>query len=324
MGKISVRPIYKNDYELINFWMKNPLINKKIKKIKIPTKKKLKIIISDNIRIGMQLTKNNKKFHFVYPSYYTLGYLSKKFSDNVYGKKYEDIDYFYKEIKKNENINNILLDKRKLNYSKKKLLLLGNLSRNYKLVEFLKKKKCKIAISNKYLKRKDIKNKKYDFIISSGYPFKINNDIINEYSDKIFNLHATFLPWGKGIGTTLFSFLLKQPTGSSIHLIDKKFDTGDIIIRKFLMARSNDTTRSFYKKLMILTEQIAISYLLQILDGNFKRISQRKFLTKPPYFSRFDFEKIIRILPLGYDTKIKTLVGLGNIIKENKRFLKNI
>ena len=75
---------------------------------------------------------------------------------------------------------------------------------------------------------------------------------------------------------------------------------------------------------MILTEQIAISYLLQILDGNFKRISQRKFLTKPPYFSRFDFEKIIRILPLGYDTKIKTLVGLGNIIKENKRFLKNI
>ena len=68
------------------------------------------------------------------------------------------------------------------------------------------------------------------------------------------------------------------------------------------MARNNDTTRSFYKKLMILTEQIAISYLLQILNGNFKRIPQ-KFSVKPPYFSRLDFEKIIRILPLGYDTK---------------------
>ncbi len=166
-------------------------------------------------------------------------------------------------------------------------------------------------------------NKKYDYIISSGYPFKINDKIVSKYSGRIFNLHATFLPWGKGIGTTLFSFLLKHPTGSSIHLIDKKFDTGDIIFRQFLMAKKNDTTRSFYKKLMIFTEKIAISYLLQIFDGNFNRISQKIFSVKPPYFSRFDFEKIIKILPLGYDTKIKTLVGLGNILRENKKFLNN-
>ena len=75
---------------------------------------------------------------------------------------------------------------------------------------------------------------------------------------------------------------------------------------------------------MIITEKVAISNLLQILDGNFKRIPQIKFSIKPPYFSRFDFEKVIRILPLGYDTKIKTLVGLGNIIKENENFLSNI
>ena len=182
----------------------------------------------------MELTKNNKKYHFVYPNYYTFGYLNKKFSNKVYGKKYEDVVSFYNEIKRKENINNILLRKKKLNYSKKKLLLLGNLSRNYNLVKFLKKRKCEISISNKYLKSKDIKNKKYDFIISSGYPFKINKDIVDKYPGKIFNLHATFLPWGKGIGTTLFSFLLKQPTGSSIHLINKKFDMGDIIFRKFL------------------------------------------------------------------------------------------
>ena len=304
--------------------MENPLINKKIKKFKITNKKKIKIVLSDNIRIGLQLKKKNKEYYFVFPIYYTFGYLSKKFTDKVYGKKYEDVNHFYKEIKKNENINNILLDKKKLRYSKKKLLLLGNQSRNYKLIKFLKKRKCEISISNKYLKNIDLKNKKYDFIISSGYPFKINKDIVDKYSGKIFNLHATFLPWGKGIGTTLFSFLLKQPTGSSIHIIDKKFDTGDIIYRKFFMASNNDTTRSFYKKLMIITEKVAISNLLQILDGNFKRIPQIKFSIKPPYFSRFDFEKVIRILPLGYDTKIKTLVGLGNIIKENENFLSNI
>ena len=58
------------------------------------------------------------------------------------------------------------------------------------------------------------------------------------------------------------------------------------------MASKDDTTRSFYKKLMIITEKIAISNLLQILNGNFKRIQQKKFSIKLPYFSRFDFEKV--------------------------------
>lgn len=323
MAKILTRSIYRNDYELINFWIKNPLIKKKINVNKIFTNKNIKIILSDNIRIGIQLSKKNKKFYFIYPSYYTLGYLNKKFSNKVYGKNFEDVNYFYDEIKKKENINNILINKKNFKKTKRKILILGNQSRNNKLIKFLKKNNCQISITNNYLKEKEVINKQYDYIVSSGYQFKITDKIINKYSDRIFNLHATFLPWGKGIGTTLFSFLLKQPTGSSIHLVDKKFDTGDIIFRKFLKAKNSDTTRTFYKKLMMITERIAISNLLQILNGNFKRKPQQDFFVKPPYFSRFDFEKIIRILPLGYDTKIKTLIGLGNILKENNNFLKN-
>ena len=216
-----------------------------------------------------------------------------------------------------------MIDKKKFKNLKRKILILGNKFRNKKLIKFLKKNNCQTSITNDCLKEEEVINKRYDYIVSSGYQFKITNKLVNKYSNRIFNLHATFLPWGKGIGTTFFSFLLKQPTGSSIHLVDKKFDTGDIIFRKFLKAKNNDTTRTFYKRLMIITEKIAISNLLQIFNGNFKRIPQKDFFVKPQYFSRFDFEKIIRILPLGYDTKIKTLVGLGNILKENSNFLKN-
>ena len=321
MNKISIRPVYKNDHELINFWIKNSLISEKKKNFKILNKNKIKILVSDNIRIGMRILKKNKKFYFIYPTYYTFGYLDKFFLNKVYGKDFEDVKTFYKEIENLEDTTNITINKKIFKNIKKKILLLGNNSRNKKLIIFLKKKNCNISISNKYLKIKDILNKKFDFIISSGYQFKINDNIIKEYSGKIFNLHATFLPWGKGIGTTLFSFILKQPTGSSIHLIDKQFDTGDIILRKTFKAATNDTTRTFYNKLMKITENIAISNLPQILNSNFKRFPQKNFIAKPPYFSRFDFEKIIRILPLGYDTKIKTLIGLGNILKENKKFI---
>ena len=237
MNKILFRSAYKNDYELIKYWIQNPLIKEKIKKIKILPKKKIKIIVSDNIRVGMRIKKENKEYYFIYPNYYTLGYLSKKFIHRVYGKNCEDINNFYKEIKKNNNIENILLSKKKIKNSKKKLLILGNKSRNNKLVKYLKKRNHNVKISNQYLSSKDLINKKYDYIVSSGYPFKINDKIVSKYAGRILNLHATFLPWGKGIGTTLFSFLLKHPTGLSIHLIDKKFDTGDIIFRKFLMAK---------------------------------------------------------------------------------------
>ena len=53
-----------------------------------------------------------------------------------------------------------------------------------------------------------------------------------------------------------------------------------------------------------------------ILKDTLKLIFQKK----PPYLSRFDFEKIMRILPNGYDTKIKTLIGLGNLLRSNRKF----
>ena len=320
MRNILIRNLYKNDYEIINFWLNNPVIKEKKKKFKIKKNKNIKIIISDNIRVGLQLKKKNRIYNFIYPIYYTFGYINKKFAQKSFGKNFEDVGQFYKEVTKSENVENINITKKNFQNLNKKILILGSLSRNKKLIKSLKKNNIKVSISNNYLKKSKSVKKKYDFIVSSGYPFKINDKIVNKYSGKIFNLHATFLPWGKGIGTTLFSFLLKQPTGSSIHLIDKKFDTGDIILRKTFRAKSNDTTRTFYKKLMIITEQIAIDNIIQIFNGNFKRYPQVNFSKKPPYLSRFDFEKIMRILPNGYDTKIKTLIGLGNLLRSNRKF----
>ena len=52
-----------------------------------------------------------------------------------------------------------------------------------------------------------INNKNIDLIISNGYPYKINKNIINKYKNKIINIHASFLPWEKGIGANLFLYI---------------------------------------------------------------------------------------------------------------------
>ena len=49
------------------------------------------------------------------------------------------------------------------------------------------------------------------------------------FKGRIINLHATFLPWGKGIGTTFFSVILENQWGYQFMIIDENFDTGPII-----------------------------------------------------------------------------------------------
>ena len=81
----------------------------------------------------------------------------------------------------------------------------------------------------------------FQYIISSGYAHKIPQDIVDLYRSRLINLHASYLPWGKGIGTILFS-LLGQLLGVSFHLIDKEIDTGDILHRVRMEPDVEDTS----------------------------------------------------------------------------------
>jgi hypothetical protein len=55
-----------------------------------------------------------------------------------------------------------------------------------------------------------------------------------------------------------------------------------------------------------------------------KIYKQKKFKVNPPYFSRNDFEKIIELLPRGYDTKMLDLVKLSNIFYNNINFVNHL
>ena len=194
------------------------------------------------------------------------------------------------------------------------------------LVQYLIKNKLisngyKVDLLNNRINLKKVIKKKYDFIISSGYPYKITGDIITKFKNNIINLHATFLPWGKGIGTTFFSFLLFQPIGVSIHFINKKYDMGNIICRIRVKEKKNDTTRSYYRRILSKLEKIFIKNSKKIINQNIASKNQKKFNVRPQYFSRDNFESIMRNLPNGYDTKLKDLSIHGAIINNNIKFI---
>ena len=85
---------------------------------------------------------------------------------------------------------------------------------------------------------------KIDIIISSGYAYLIPIEVVERFQNRVFNLHASFLPWGKGIGTLFFSMLRFELKNISIYLIALVFIEGlltfTIVIRNYFSAQYGD------------------------------------------------------------------------------------
>ena len=77
----------------------------------------------------------------------------------------------------------------------KKILILGPLWRNKGIIKNLKKE-YNVYIANKKIYKNYIKQKKIDFLITSGYPFLVKENVLKIVKKKI-NLHISYLPFWK-------------------------------------------------------------------------------------------------------------------------------
>tara|TARA_B110000438_G_C15818626_1_gene653171 strand:- start:3549 stop:4268 length:720 start_codon:yes stop_codon:yes gene_type:complete len=144
-------------------------------------------------------------------------------------------------------------------------------------------------ISNKYSKnQKLIKN--IDIVISYLFWKKIKTSLIILPKIGCINFHPAPLPDFRGFSPYTFGILKNSSFwGVSVHFIDEKFDTGNLIkTSKFLINPKNETSFSLeqksQKKLYILFKEI-----INILFDSKKLKSIPQF--NGQYFSKKDFEK---------------------------------
>jgi folate-dependent phosphoribosylglycinamide formyltransferase PurN len=72
----------------------------------------------------------------------------------------------------------------------------------------------------------------------------ISKNFINKYRNKIINIHPSLLPKFKGLNT--FSRVLKnneKKTGCTVHTVNEKLDSGNIISQKsfYISSKDNET-----------------------------------------------------------------------------------
>ncbi len=83
---------------------------------------------------------------------------------------------------------------------------------------------------------------KIDYIISCSSKFIFNDVVIKAYKDRIFNLHSSELPKYRGGAVFSWKILKKEHTScASMHKIEKKLDTGNLILQTLIKKHKADT-----------------------------------------------------------------------------------
>jgi len=191
------------------------------------------------------------------------------------------------------------------------ILLLGPDSRNKRIKEFLLEQNHIVISTTEEITLEFLEKQKIDFIISSGYAPIIKGPIISEYQHRIINLHISYLPYGKGIYPSFWSFFERTPKGVSIHFIDKGIDTGNIIFQKEVSFSKDDTLKTSHEKLMAELEALFIEKWDEIENEDFKLVPQKELGIKVNYHNRIDSERWIELLPERWDTLIRDVEEIG-------------
>lgn len=112
-----------------------------------------------------------------------------------------------------------------------------------------------------------------DWIVLAGYLWLIPESLINEFQNRIINIHPALLPkyGGKGMYGMNVHEAVKQAneieTGITIHLIDKEFDKGEMVFQAKVLLNENDTPDSIAQKVHQLEHQHFANVIEQIING---------------------------------------------------------
>lgn len=107
-------------------------------------------------------------------------------------------------------------------------------------------------------------------VVSFNYKYIVTKDCIDYMNHRIINIHISMLPWNRGAGPNLWSFVYDTPKGVTIHEMTPGLDEGDIIFQKELIFDENTTTlASSYDALINAAYELFEEHWDDIIEGDY-------------------------------------------------------
>ncbi|VYS83999.1 Methionyl-tRNA formyltransferase [Anaerococcus vaginalis] len=120
-----------------------------------------------------------------------------------------------------------------------------------------------------------LKEKNIDYIVVVAFGQLIKEKLLEEYKNKIINLHPSSLPKYRGSSPVQFSLLNgDKKTHASAMLIEKGMDSGDILNQKEVEIKAEDNFTSLSEKLSKIGSEVILESVLNYDDFMKNRIKQ--------------------------------------------------
>ena len=100
-----------------------------------------------------------------------------------------------------------------------------------------------------------------DLLVLAGFLWKIPEDMVAHYRNRIVNIHPALLPahGGKGMyGRHVHEAVVAQgekESGITIHLVNENYDEGTTLLQKKVKVTASDTADSLAKKVLKLEHE---------------------------------------------------------------------
>jgi formyltetrahydrofolate-dependent phosphoribosylglycinamide formyltransferase len=172
------------------------------------------------------------------------------------------------------NLNNLIRRSRDANFPINIKLIITN-KKNAKGIILAKKNSIPYLVINTNLRNyennvlKSLKRNRISLICLAGYMKIISKNFINKFGKKIINIHPSLLPKFKGLNT--FARILKnneKKTGCTVHYVNEKLDSGNIIAQKSFYINSADSETTLKQKTQKIEYQIFPEAIIKIFRYN--------------------------------------------------------
>lgn len=125
-----------------------------------------------------------------------------------------------------------------------------------------------------------------NFVVLAGYLKMLSPFIVQNFKNRILNIHPALLPsfGGKGMyGHHVHQAVLDygcKVTGVTVHLVDEEYDTGTPILQRCLPVHDDDTADTLAERVLKIEHQI-YTEALQLFAGDRIEILGRRVKIKP-------------------------------------------
>lgn len=127
-----------------------------------------------------------------------------------------------------------------------------------------------------------LKEREIDLVVLAGYLVVVPPCVIEEYENRIINIHPSLIPSFCGTGCYGLHVHKKalargvRVSGATVHFVDEGTDTGPILLQKPVMVEQDDTPEVLQRRIMEQAEWVILPKAIDLIANGKVHVDGRK------------------------------------------------